>query len=169
MTDIKGTTRAGPFRVLWRGLCLEKSVAGFVAFLLSSVVSSAEPALTLTVTAKDLVPAGPGSFIAGTLVSPKPGGLPVVDLTDADPILGNLRRLAATGEAQGFAGIVYENRDRGHSRLPFTDFPALTWLRYSDELQRRGLDYGLAGTVITGLVTFGNSSTAITRPRVSTL
>ena len=134
-----------------------------IALLTSAGISVAQPALSLELSEEDLAPTGPGMFLADNLTPPASGGLPVVDLTNAEPVFGNLRRLVAAGVAQGFDGIVYENRDRGHSRLRYSEFPALTWLTYSDALKRGGLDYGLAGSVFTNLVTFGNSSTAITR------
>lgn len=146
-----------------RGLRLTDGVLGAAVVLLSAELTTAQPALDLILTVEDLVPTATGEFLADGLTSPAPGGMPTVDPTETNPVFGTLRRLIAAGEAQGFTGIVYENRDRGHSRLPYTDFPTLTWLRYDDELRERGLDFGLAGSVRTNLVTFGNSSTALTR------
>jgi hypothetical protein len=105
-----------------------------------------------------------------------PGGLrsavlalPVQDLTlplvapsvsGAGPAL--LRSLDAKGVANGFAGILYDNRDRGHSSLDPALFPRLARLAYGFELVADNADYGPAGSLLLSPVVFGNSSTAIT-------
>ena len=73
-----------------------------------------------------------------------------------------LRRLVAQGRAGGLAGVVYDNRDRGHSRLDAALFPQLTPARYDAELRERQLDYGLAGPILFRAPVIGNSSTALT-------
>jgi hypothetical protein len=73
-----------------------------------------------------------------------------------------LRRLDAEGAAHGFSGIVYDNRDRGHSRLRPELFPRLSHLAYGFELVVENADYGLAGGILLPAVVFGNSSTAVT-------
>lgn len=89
--------------------------------------------------------------------------LPIV----ADEVGGEaadvLRALEADGRAQGFSGILYDNRDRGHSRLDPARFPRLAWLAYGAELVAEGVDFGLAGGIVLPAVVLGNSSTAITR------
>lgn len=101
-----------------------------------------------------------------TLTSPPDPGpltrLPVIDPKAEGPEAALLRRLWARGEAAGLAGVIYDNRDRGHSALPPTAFPQLTPLRYGDLLRAQGLDYGLAGAVAIPGVVLGNSSTAVT-------
>ena len=76
-----------------------------------------------------------------------------------------LNRLAARGRAAGLSGVLYDNRDRNHSRLAPDIFPQLTPVRYGPELVKRGLDYGLAESILFPAITIGNSSTAITAGR----
>jgi YD repeat-containing protein len=86
------------------------------------------------------------------------------------PVLGEdqiqLERLLASwirrGEAAGNVGDVYDNRDRGHSRLAAHRFPALTHSDYDEQAKTEGLDYGLNTAIRFGVPTFGNSSTALT-------
>ncbi|WP_372675145.1 hypothetical protein [Aquicoccus sp.] len=89
--------------------------------------------------------------------------------TDA-PVLGPkasgagqrlLRRLIHEGRAAGNHGDLYENRDRGHSRLSPEAHPQLTHVAYDAETREARLDYGLAGPVIFDAPLIGNSSTAV--------
>lgn len=150
-----------------RNLCLLRLGAfglGAVLFL-AQVVGARE----LTVGQEDLRRIGSGPLMLPDVQGhPRDPDRPVVDPAVTDAAAGLLRRLVARGEAQGFGGILYENRDRGHSILPDTLFPNLTFLKYDEALQQRRLDYGLAGSVFIPNLVFGNSSTAITggtRPR----
>lgn len=79
------------------------------------------------------------------------------------PEAGLVRRLMATGRAAGLAGVIYDNRDRGHSVLPADDFPTLRPTRYAARLREANLDTGAAGRFRFPQPTLGNSSTAITR------
>jgi hypothetical protein len=88
--------------------------------------------------------------------------LPVVSPAVEGEAAARLRALEAEGRAQGFGGILYDNRDRGHSRLDPALFPRLEHLAYGFELIADGADYGLAGGILLPAVVFGNSSTAIT-------
>jgi hypothetical protein len=88
--------------------------------------------------------------------------LPVVSPAATGEAAERLRALEAEGVAQGFAGILYDNRDRGHSRLDPALFPRLPHLSYGFELIADGADYGLAGGTLLPAAVFGNSSTAIT-------
>ena len=72
-----------------------------------------------------------------------------------------LRRLVAQGRAGGLAGVVYDNRDRGHSRLDMGTFPQLTPVHYDESLRAEGLDNGLAGPILFRTPAIGNSSTAV--------
>ena len=74
-----------------------------------------------------------------------------------------LSSLIARGKAQGFSGLIYENRDRGHSTLPQELFPGLVHLQYDAELIRQKADYGLAARTVIAAPLVGNSSTALTR------
>lgn len=66
------------------------------------------------------------------------------------------------GRAAGNAGDIYDNRDRGHSRLPADRFPSLTHSTYDEDAKAAGLDYGLNTVIRFPAPTFGNSSTALT-------
>lgn len=104
-----------------------------------------------------------------------PGGrlLARVRIPERDaPVLGEaangtaarrLRRLVHEGRAAGNHGDLYENRDRGHSRLSTDAHPQLTHVRYDDASHKARLHYGLAGRVIFDAPVIGNSSTAMTK------
>lgn len=74
-----------------------------------------------------------------------------------------LRIYSAQGDANGFAGVVYDNRDRGHSALDPALYPTLAHLKYNETLTENGFDFGLAGRVMLPAVVLGNSSTAMRR------
>jgi len=81
-----------------------------------------------------------------------------------------LSRLTAQGRAAGLAGVLYDNRDRGHSPLSLEKFPQITPVRYGPDLLKHNLDYGLAETILFPAITIGNSSTAYTAgPRARSL
>ena len=88
--------------------------------------------------------------------------LPVISAEAGIAGAGALRRLAAQGRAGGLAGVVYDNRDRGHSALDMRIFPQLTPVVYDKGLRAAGIDNGLAGAVIFPAPVIGNSSTAVT-------
>ena len=73
-----------------------------------------------------------------------------------------LRRLYNAGLAAGNDGDLYDNRDRGHSRLAPEAHPQLTHVIYGDSFKAQGLDYGAAGQMIFDAPLIGNSSTALT-------
>lgn len=73
-----------------------------------------------------------------------------------------LSRLQAQGRAAGNHGDLYDNRDRGHSRLSLRRHPQMTAIAYGAAAQARGLDYGLNTKLRFGAPTIGNSSTALT-------
>lgn len=105
----------------------------------------------------------PGGVRAVSLPLPEEDrSLPVVSFMDAGEAADLLRRLDSEGRANGFSGIVYDNRDRGHSTLTPALFPRLARLSYGFELISALADYGLAGGIVLPAVVFGNSSTAIT-------
>lgn len=118
----------------------------------------------LTLTPQNLSPdpiTGRLNLAAGALPAPATG-LSTLDPADQSPAALLLRHLVATGQAAGLAGVLYDNRDRGHSRLPPEMFPALTRVAYGPALHDRGLDFGPAGAFRFPAITFGNSSTAVT-------
>ena len=145
-----------------RGFPISLLLSVLLALPLAAQSPATAPAITL----------GPGTmgweFRSGrvTLTAPPdPGpltGLPVIDPKAEGNAALLLRRLWARGEAAGLAGVLYDNRDRGHSRMAPTEFPQLTPLRYGALMQERGLDYGLAGPVLLQGPVIGNSSTAVT-------
>ena len=107
---------------------------------------------------------GPLGWIAPQLEIPQAEAhLPIVDPKDASPAASLLRRYEARGIAGGLTGVVYDNRDRDHSKLPQAAFPQLTHLSYGPALREQGLDYGLAGRIILPTTVIGNSSTALTQ------
>lgn len=79
-----------------------------------------------------------------------------------EPVLRELRRLVAQGRGAGLAGVVYDNRDRGHSALAPDAWPQLGFTRYAPAARAADLDYGLNTALLFDAVTFGNSSTAVT-------
>lgn len=74
-----------------------------------------------------------------------------------------INRWVAGGRAAGLAGVLYDNRDRGHSPLDKKAFPQLLHVAYSDPIRSRNLDYGPNRMFEFGRITLGNSSTAITQ------
>jgi hypothetical protein len=66
------------------------------------------------------------------------------------------------GRAAGNVGDIYDNRDRGHSRLSARRFPALTRSTYDEQAKAENLDYGLNTAIRFPAPVLGNSSTALT-------
>ena len=73
-----------------------------------------------------------------------------------------LREHAKRGRAAGNWGDLYDNRDRGHSRLDVTRYPQLAAIGYDAAARAAEADYGLQDRFLFGRPTFGNSSTAVT-------
>lgn len=88
--------------------------------------------------------------------------LPLIDPNNKSPAATLLRRLENRGVAAGFSGVLYDNRDGGHSLLPSSMFPRLAHLQYSADLKEKKADIGLGGRIILPAIVVGNSSTAIT-------
>ena len=87
---------------------------------------------------------------------------PVVSPSDGSAAAGLLRRLHARGMAAGLAGVLYDNRDRGHSAMPPGAFPQTRRIVYPPAMVAADADYGLAGRFRFPAIVIGNSSTAIT-------
>ena len=89
--------------------------------------------------------------------------LPVLGTSPAQdsPAHGLLRDLVAAGQAAGNLGDLYDNRDRGHSRLSPEAHPQLTHIQYDAELRAADADYGAAGPILFEAPVIGNSSTAV--------
>ena len=111
---------------------------------------------------RDLQRARSGQWVSqGLRLPPQNPSLPIVREDEASPSSDLLRSLDARGLANGFDGILYDNRDRGHSALSSELFPRLHHLNYGLELEADNADLGLAGAIIHNEVVFGNSSMAI--------
>jgi hypothetical protein len=136
-------------------------LAGVLAGLLYLAGRGAAGDVPLT--SGDLVWEGPSLWRVPALDLPAPDAtLPVVAPHDDGDGAALLRHLAATRDLDGFDGVLYDNRDRGHSVLREALFPRLARLSYGPDLVQRSLDYGLAGQILLPAVVLGNSSTAIT-------
>jgi hypothetical protein len=81
------------------------------------------------------------------------GGLPA-------PAQRRLQELYLAGKASGLAGVLYDNRDKGHSSLPQKLWPQIAETDYSAQAQAAGVNYGLNTQILFDAVTIGNSSTA---------
>ena len=73
-----------------------------------------------------------------------------------------LRVWMAQGRVAGLAGVFYDNRDRGHSRLSDRQFPQLTHIDYDAELAEQNYDMGLGHQFLFPAPLIGNASLAIT-------
>lgn len=87
---------------------------------------------------------------------------PVVAERTDNPADALLLSWARRGFAAGLAGVIYDNRDRGHSRIGQREFPQLARTIYAPVFKNRNLDYGRAGPFRFNLPVIGNSSTALT-------
>lgn len=136
----------------------------------------AQPAAPETPPAAQIVggtaPVGPGNTrpdpLTGALAvelipDPAQARKPVVRPNLEGPELDLLRALARRGFAAGLSGVLYDNRDRGHSQLPLHRLPQINATHYAPVFAARGLDYGIAGPFRFPMPTLGNSSTALTQ------
>ncbi|MEO0821341.1 MAG: hypothetical protein AAF074_13045 [Pseudomonadota bacterium] len=73
-----------------------------------------------------------------------------------------LARLVSRGAAAGLAGVLYDNRDDGHSSLKRADYPRLSFVDYGPEARAQRLHYGLNQHMLFDAPVIGNSSTALT-------
>lgn len=138
-----------------------RAILAVLALLLSPAapVSAAE----VTLTAEDLTQMAPGLWVAQGIRLPEPDtSLPLAGDQGASGAATLLRQAKAAGGINGFSGILYDNRDRGHSGLPPAAYPQLARLSYGPALREVEADYGLAGAFLFPAVVFGNSSTAVT-------
>ena len=132
----------------------------FAMFLLGSPVHADE----LLLTKNDLVQVQPSLWAATGLKLPPPDlTAPIVGLHNVQDGARLLRIYSSQGDVNGFAGILYDNRDRGHSSLSADLYPGLTRLKYGADLIADGLDFGLGGRIVMPAVVLGNSSTAMER------
>ena len=68
------------------------------------------------------------------------------------------------GSAAGLTGILYDNRDRGHSTMDPSAWPGLDFVRYSPEVRAADADFGFRPWQRFNLPAFGNASTALVHP-----
>jgi hypothetical protein len=66
------------------------------------------------------------------------------------------------GEAAGNLRDLYDNRDRGHSRIADDGFPQLSLVEYGAEAKWRELEWGTQTLFLYNAVTLGNASVAAT-------
>jgi hypothetical protein len=138
-------------------------IKGSILLLLLFLQSVGARAEVLSIRAEDLLRIGRFDWIAPGLVPDwTDPTLPLIDPDASDAAARLLRRLESQGRAAGFRGVVYDNRDRGHSTLPPGLFPQLMRLDYDAELRAANLDYALGGQILLPAILFGNSSTALT-------
>ena len=134
----------------------------YVLFLAGSLLAwplAAEQ--SVTVGQNDLLPLWSDDSYLATTRAPEPDpSVPVIG-PKAKGLAATFLRLLGD-QAAGFDGVLYDNRDRGHSTLPPNLFPQLARINYAPDLRRAGLDYGLAGSILFPGIVLGNSSTALT-------
>ena len=116
-----------------------------------------------TVRAEDLVEDPATGLLRAEIAFPdRPSGRRLLaartDNSPAGLLLAQMLRRGAAGNH----GDLYDNRDRGHSRLAPDDHPSLTFTAYDEAARARSLDYGLNLRILFGTITIGNSSTAVT-------
>lgn len=135
-------------------------VFGFVAALTSTALS----ADTVTLTERDLVPVGPSVWSVPVLdLPPQEAGAPILGPEARQDGARLLRILNNDEDINGFRGILYDNRDRGHSTLDAALYPQLTFLDYGAGLKTGELDIGLGGRFFLPHVVIGNASMAMGR------
>jgi len=119
-----------------------------------------------------IAPVGPAntrrdhtSGLIEVLLDPDPGlaDRPIVDPAATDSTAKALRRLHAAGRAAGLSGVLYDNRDSGHSPLPPDRFPQVARTVFDETLRKQRLHHGVAGQVRFPMPVVGNSSTALTQ------
>jgi hypothetical protein len=149
----------GFFQMHKRLILLKVLCSKLIVVLLSLPVDAGEILLTKS----DMVQIQPGVWAASGIEVPDPDeALPIVGAQNTEDGVRLLRVFKGQGDINGFTGVLYDNRDRGHSSLSQNLYPSLSHLKYSSDLAVNGLDFGLAGRVIFPAVVLGNSSTAMT-------
>ena len=117
----------------------------------------------VTVTRDALQPAPAlGRWRVDVAVPPEAAANPVTGPRVQGREAGFLRRWIREGSAAGLAGVFYDNRDNGHSRLDARRFPQLTHIRYARELRSRDQHRSLAHSMLFPGPVLGNASLAVT-------
>ncbi|NQT85519.1 hypothetical protein HQ560_02065, partial [bacterium] len=93
-----------------------------------------------------------------------PDAEPATPITTMKGPAGDLlREWKKDGAAAGLHGVLYDNRDRGHSTMNTRQFPQIARVEYCEAARKRGFDNGLQRMFLHNAPTLGNSSTALTR------
>ncbi|MBQ6923033.1 MAG: hypothetical protein IJQ73_00180 [Kiritimatiellae bacterium] len=105
-----------------------------------------------------------GGFITLFAFPPRPEKVETNDFVNVPGKTGErLRQWQLEGTAAGNWGDLYDNLDRGHSRLDLRRFPEMTPIRYCAAAVSNGLDNtGATLFNFAGAPVIGNSSTAMT-------
>ena len=105
-----------------------------------------------------------GGFVTFFSRPPQPESIDTNRFVNVPGKTGELiRRWQFKGTAAGNWGDLYDNLDRGHSRLDLKRFPEMTPIRYNAEAVSNGLDNtGATLFNFAGVPVIGNSSTAMT-------
>lgn len=123
----------------------------------------AGPGGMLTVTAADLI-ADPATGLRRVAVAPitAPARRRLASArADGSPAGKRLAEWQRSGAGAGNLGDLYDNRDRGHSRLRPERYPRVTFVRYAEDARAAQMDYGLNDRVLFGAITVGNASLAM--------
>lgn len=143
----------------WLSLFVPTLVLTLVATWLAPSARSGE----ITISKQRLTQTSQATWAATGLTFPEAdANLPIIGPANRQDGARLLRFLMSKNAINGFNKVIYDNRDRGHSSLKPSDYPALADLKYGLELKSDKLDTGLAGRIIFPAVVFGNSSTAVT-------
>ena len=76
------------------------------------------------------------------------------------PTAIKLREWQAQGTAAGNYGDFYDNRDRNHSNIKYSEYPYLTRIEYSEKAKENTLDRGITQRIMFNQTTIGNASLA---------
>lgn len=136
---------------------------------LAALVAAA-PAVTPAPVADGIAPVGAGNTawdpaaerLRARFAFPAKPGAAVLPPGKGPAARDILAELWKRGKAAGNHGDLYDNRDRGHSKLDPGGHPQLAFVGYSDAARAAGLDYGLNESLLFDHPTLGNSSTAVT-------
>ncbi len=77
------------------------------------------------------------------------------------PLADRLNRWYRDGTAAGLVGVLYDNRDRGHSRLRQKAYPQLGFVSYAEAARTHNVDYAFNDRIFFSAPTVGNASIGI--------
>ena len=132
--------------------------------LLVVFLGSQTKAGELLLTKQDIVEVEPSFWAAIELTLPKQDtSLQIVGPRNSQHGVRLLRFYNSQRDINAFRGVIYDNRDRGHSPFDPALYPRLTHLKYDADLVSGEFDFGLAGRILFPAVVLGNSSAALER------